>query len=558
VARLLLVAAVGVVPAALSAQMRRSPPPEGTPRFLVNTLRATDKSLGVQAADAIRSRLTQDFPSRALWIIDKNNTCAVLEASGFACDVAPEPSTARQLAQQLRADEYLFGTVTRTDRGFRIESSMALTRDNTMIQPLPAAEGPRMLDAATQLSRTLQEARKQLAPEKQCETALADGKPAEAAQHARAAIAAYPRSTLGRVCLAQAMVNQKAPADSIIQVTQQALEMYPDLVPALRLAINAYTQAGNQDSMVALSTRLLALAYTDTRLVEELVGNIAAASNPRVALPIINDVLQKNPGDAQLMRLRFRLLLAAREWKEAAVAGEELVRTDTSHADTLFFRLLAVAYVTDSQPQKAAEVTARGVAKFPNAAHLWSLHSQILRQAGQTQQAMEAIRKALALDPKTQGGYTRLAQIQLEMGQSDSAFATLKQAVANGEDKELIGQIVVVEANKVLKQAQTTKARADWEKVVAIAAQADSIASSATSKFMLGVAAFQVGDAALRENVEARSCDLAMLADRMFVITQIELPKGASVQPQTAGQILQALLAYGPSLEGQKKQFCRS
>ena len=43
----------------------------------------------------------------------------------------------------------------------------------------------------------------------------------------------------------------------------------------------------------------------------------------------------------------------------------------------------------------------------------------------------------------------------------------------------------------------------------------------------------------------------------MFVIVQLELPKGAKVQPQTAGQLLQAVTQYTPAVEQQKKRFCK-
>ena len=92
----LVVAAALLSPASAEAQRTRViAPPEGTPRFMIPTLRtqAEDKSIGVDAADALRSRLRQDFSTKELWVISKENICALLEASGFPCDVAPDRVT---------------------------------------------------------------------------------------------------------------------------------------------------------------------------------------------------------------------------------------------------------------------------------------------------------------------------------------------------------------------------------------------------------------------------------------------------------------------------------
>lgn len=109
--------------------------------------------------------------------------------------------------------------------------------------------------------------------------------------------------------------------------------------------------------------------------------------------------------------------------------------------------------------------------------------------------------------------------------------------------------------------AQASKLRPDWERAVALLAPADSIAPSENSKFLLGVAAFQTGYAVVQENEKekdkTKGCTMAQLAERMFVITQLELPKGAKVQPQTAGQLLGYVAQLTAPVESQKKKFCK-
>ncbi|MFN2398237.1 MAG: tetratricopeptide repeat protein [Gemmatimonadaceae bacterium] len=555
----LLVAAFLGGPAVLLAQRTttRNAPPADAPRFMVSVLKSTDKGLGVQAADAIRSRLGQDFPSKELWVIPKNDVNATLEASGFQTDVPLDGLTAQLLAKNLRADEFLDGTITKTPSGFRIESRMVLTRDANMTQPLPVAEGGRLLEAATAFSRSLRDARKQLAAERACELAIAGGKPDSAMTHARAAIAAYPRSTLGRVCLAQAMVSAKAPVDQVISIVNEVLEIDPRNKLALLIGARAYTDAKNAPKALDLWTQAVTFYPSDARLVADAVEVIARSETPRAALPIIQKAVQENPGDPSLMRLNWLILLAAREYKQAITLGEEMARTDTSAADTAYFVRLTAAYASDSQPQKAAEVTARGVAKFPNNATLLSLHSQTLRVAGQNQQALEAAKRALAANPRVEHGWYRRALIELDLGQSDSAMKSLGQAIASGEDKALVGQVLLVQGNQAYKRAAASKTRTDYETAVRLLSQADSVGTTKESKFLLGVASFQLGDIAVRENQTAKNCQLAKLAESSFTTAQIVLPAGGAVDPKTTATLLSAIPQYSLAVEGQIRQLCK-
>ena len=566
---LLLAGGVGAGPASLEAQ-RRNAPPADAPRLMVHTLRSDNKDLGVRTADAIRKRIADDF-SKNLGVISEKDIKATLEASGFDPNAAPDPITARLLAQQLRADEYMDGTATKTPKGVRAETRMVLTRDADMAQPLPPAEG-KPGDVAKAVSRSLKEARKQLGDVRKCQTSLQGGKPQDAVAAARAAIRAYPQSTLGRVCLAEAYAARKAPNDSIIAVTNEILKLDPRSRPALRLSAEAYKAAGNGDRAIQAWTTLLATDPKNVKLQTQVVNELAAARKPELAKPIIDRAVAENPGDPDLIRLRWLVSLAAKDWKTAISTGEQMIKSDTAAlADTMFFIRLAAAYASDSQPQKAAETTARGVARHAKNGTLWSLHAQTLRLAGQTQQSVDAAKRALAINPKLENGWIRLAQAQLELGQTDSAIVSLKQAVANGEDSTLVGQTLLVEGNKAYKAAvaskaaadssksadDMTRAREDFGRAVGILSQADSLAPSPTVKFLLGAAAFQLGDAAVRQNQKAKSCDLATEAEGAFATAQVNVPAGGSVQPDAAKQLMDALGQYQPVVAAQKKRFCK-
>jgi predicted Zn-dependent protease len=543
-----------LAPAALLAQTRTEKLPDETPRALVVAFHSPEKGTGTNLGEQIRTRLQSDIPIKQMYVIPKATICANLEASGFPCDSMPDAITSRLLATSLRADFYVDGIVVKTGTGYKADARLVLARDNSMVQPLPSITANKLGDVASQLSKAILEARKELPDERTCETKLAAGDAAGAITAAKAAIAIYPQSTIGRVCLANALIKQNAPGDSVIAVASKVVEIDPRSRPALIMLGDAYAAKKDLNHAVEAWTKLIAAYPKDVQLVSTVVNKIGQSGEAAAAKPIIVAAVDSNPGDPDLVHLKWLILLATKDCPGATTAGEQMIKTDTASADTTFYQRQAACYASENDPQKAAATAAQGVAKFKNNAGLWSLYAQTLRMAGQLPQSLAAAQTAVKLDPKTEHGYLRIAQAQIDLNQPDSAIATLKQAVAAGEDKATVGQFLLVLGNKAYKDA--TK-REDWQRAETILAASDSIAPSPAAKFVLGVSAFKVGDSAVRENQTAKTCDLAKLAESSFLTAQINIAAGGSIDAKTAQQLLSALEQYRPAVQGQVKKFCK-
>ena len=556
-----IVLALGAVaPVPLSAQTRtQTTLPDETPRVLIVAFRSPEKGAGPQLGENVRTKLQADIPMKQLYVIPKATICANLEASGFPCDSMPDAITSRLLATSLRADFYVDGTVTKTATGYQSNARLVLARDNSMVQPLPAASGNKLGDIASQLSKSILEARKELPDERACETKLTSGDATGAITAAKAAIALYPNSTIGRVCLANALLKQNAPADSVIAVASKVVELDPHNRPALIMLGDAYAGKNDLNHAVEAWTNLIASYPKDVQLVSTVVNKIGQSGQAAAAKPIIVKAVDENPGDPDLVHLKWLILLATKDCAEATVAGEQMVKTDTAAADTTFFLRQSACYASANDSQKAAETAAHGVAKFKNNAALWSLYAQTLRLAGQLPQSLAAAQTAVKLDPKTEHGFLRIAQAQIDLNQPDSAVATLRQAVASGEDKATVAQFLLVVGNKAYKDAAAVDPiiRPNMQRAEMILAASDSISPTPAAKFVLGVAAFKIGDSAVRENQKAKQCDLAKLAESSFLTAQINVAAGGSIDPKTAQQLLSALEQYRPAVEGQIKKFCK-
>ena len=135
--RVLLTAAAFVTLAPLASAFAQRTEP--VPHLMITTFSGSEPGLGVQAAEAIRSRLTRDIDPKKLFVIPQKDVHATLTASGYSTTESLQPNDARALANLLRADEYIEGTVTKTPSGVKLESRLVLALDNTIQQPLAPA-----------------------------------------------------------------------------------------------------------------------------------------------------------------------------------------------------------------------------------------------------------------------------------------------------------------------------------------------------------------------------------------------------------------------------------
>ena len=540
---------------------RRMPSPD-VARLMVLTLRAEDRAVGVEAADEIRNRLEREFNCQELIIISRNDIFNTLSVSGYDTAAALNPNDAKLLGQNVRADEYIAGSVQRSPEGFTANLNLVLQRDPALAQPLEPITGRRLGDVARAAVGQIKEARKQIDAEKKCVAALREGKNEEAVQHADYGITQYPRATLARLCKQAAYAQMNFPADSMLRIANEILQIDPRSRLALLSAARAYESTQQDEKAVQAWTTLISLDPTNTGLVEQATTYLVRSGNAAAAKPIIDEAVQQNPGDPDLQELRWLVLLTIRDWKAAIPVGEELARTDTAFADSTFFVRLVTAYQADSQPQRAAETAARGVAKFPRNTTLLMLLAQNARVSGQLQQAEQAIRQALAIDPRTPRGWLQLAQVRWDLGQPDSSMVALRQALANGEDSSLVAQSTLFFAGQIQSQANASKALADWERAIPFFTLADSLQTAAgqpqpQTRFLLGFAAYNVANALIAQLQQTKSCEVAQRAHQHVQLTATKVREGGTFNPDAAGQLMQWTMQALPFAEAQVKALCR-
>ncbi len=530
------------------------------PRFMVPVFRTSggaERGLGAQVADALRERMGGDFMMRTLWIIPKSDIDNALEQSGYSKTEPLNSNDAKQLANLIRAEEYVEGTLNKTAAGFEFDGALLLVRGDGMVQPLPKVTGAKIGDIAKGVAGAIEGARKPLDDVKKCTTNWRLNKYAEAAKDARSGMQDYPNSVMSRVCLLELANSQKQGPDSIIKYSEDILKLHSQNRRALALVADAYGEKKMDEQQIRALTTLLALDPTNARLTETVVNIIAASGKPEVARPIIDEAVKQNPGDPSLIRLQWRIYLALKEYKQAVTIGEEMIKTDTAAADTNFFTRIVAAYSADSNYAKGAEWAARGTSKFPQNANLWMLNAQLARQAGQAPQALEAVKKALAINPKTDRANVMVAQIYMELNQPDSVIAALQRAEAAGDDKALIGGMALTVGNRMRTTFSQSKKVEDAQAALKVLAYSDKVNPTDNAKFLQGIINLTMGQQLLTEASAEKSCDKAKAANEAFTNAQIQIPPGGKAFPDQARAAMEGLTQLAPYGDKAQKALCK-
>lgn len=519
--RPLAAAAALLVVAADTADAQRRPPRPDTPFLTVQVFRSADKIAGPQASDALRDELIRTYPGPVLWVIEKERLTELLEQSGYPSNEQLARSDENALAKFQRADEYIRGNITQEGDGqWRLDAQLVLTRDLTLVQPLPAARGPRPDRAARALIRGLNEARDQLPYEKRCMDHARNQRYDQAISEADKAIEKYPQATLVRYCKLEVLRAQNAPADAQTALSEEILSIDPNSRKALAVAADAYQAAGNTEKANEYLVRLLAAEPTNASLAQRVVDALAASRQYDVAKRIVEQAVVDNPGDIGLLKLRFLILASAGDYLPAIQAGEELVQLDTAVADVQFFTRLSALYLatagveaakaepnerladsllTATPPDTAASMTARaasrparmaadsiyrlaanaaqrGTTKFPREAQLWQFQSQALRSAGDLPGSIAAAKMALEVNPFQPAGWLQVAQAYISLQQNDSAVVALRNSVEAGDNADIIAAVLSSIGNQMRVQGGNEKSIPMLEEAVALLSYADTVA----------------------------------------------------------------------------------
>jgi len=592
VTTLLLSLAFGTLAAAPAAAQKKTPEftrqglliPNFAPRG------TADFGYGRKAADDVRSRVAKLSNKREVDVISGGDIRFQLTKSGIPEDSILDEQSLRLLGRYLRADEYVVAAVERSPKGVRLTGRLVLMRDPRLLEPLPPASAADLGLAADAFGHAVVAARAELPAQRRCENALRDAQPQRALEFAREAVAAYPSGVLAHVCLTWALRASGAPAAQVLEAAKQVLagdSLNPHGLESAAIALDSLRRRDES------ATYWLRLAATDTanlELTQRVIFAMVMGGSSRRAEPLIVRVADAHPDSISLRRLAWRVTYENRSWPLAIKSGEALLAVDSAAArDSVFMLRLASAYRANGDTYKALALAARGVAAFPGDATLYTLYTQFvksesdsviprglahfprsaellamsareLRAKGQLADALAASRQALAVDSTLDRGELMIAQGEIELGRPDSAIAALRRAASRGEDTALVAQFALARGNTLLKAANGTKSRDDFQLAMRFLALADTLRRTPQSAFLVGVAAYSITQSALTDAPKAtektQSCELSHLGAATLPMARAGLEAGQEVSPEAARQFLDYLGQMEPYVQRQIDAFC--
>jgi tetratricopeptide (TPR) repeat protein len=537
--------ALGIVgvPTLASAQSGRgNQPGPDTPRLLVVVCQSPVRALGVEVADAMRTRFINQMNPRQLFIIPREHMVTFLESSGYKADSSLGPTDMRELARGLRADDLLGCDVVKNGTAMRVSPRLMLASDPSVAQPLPVIETSSLNDVGRQAERSYHEARKQLVDDRACKNHLRsalDGsgkviKPDEldkAVVSANTGIAKYSNATIVRLCLANTY-QLKQMWDSVLSVIDVIKKIDPGskqanifAVEATKRKADAETDPVKQQVYREASVRLLVAVLNsdpyNQAVQNSVISELAKLGKPAVAIPIVDDLLKLSPGDPPLLRTRWQLMGAdaassdsatkAAKFERYLVAGEEMVKADTALADSVYYSRQVSAAMTVSAV-KGVEWTSKAVVKYPTNQDYWWYKASMERKAGQTDAASRSLSRLVQLNSKYPNATVMLAQLYVDQRMFDSAVAMARRAVQAGEPRQTWGQLLIAPMNAQYVRADSANVRAnadssnrdkraaatlEFEAALALAQEVEKMSPSPHAYFFMSVSAYQIGVAAV-------------------------------------------------------------
>jgi tetratricopeptide (TPR) repeat protein len=548
---------------------RGGAPGPDTPQLVVSVLASSDPSIGLAARDAIRKRIQSEHTATDIYVTPAATIKAVLEAAGFNPDSVLGTTDLIALATQVRGDYALDGTVERTPNGVTTSVRLVSKRGPQIVaEPLVAIVGSDIGDVAKKVDRAVAEALRALAFNNDCRRAVLVGDYRQAMAAAQQGLRIRPTSEALNLCALSALSATQVSPDSIITVASVVISVDSSSSAAWAYLADAYA-AKSDTARELVATRMLhRVDSTNVPVILNLVDRLVGIGQPDPALATLDTALIDSPANADLLKKKWLLELHLGRFAEALKTGPVLIAADSIAATVNFYQRQLGAAANAHDTLASRRIALEASSRFPKTVDFLLFLARDAVDGGSPRDALAFVDRVLAIEPANQAAWQLAIAAHAKAFGLDSTIAVARRAQAAGVSKDAVSGPLVAVVAPVLDAAQSTQSRAAWEKVLRYALAVDSVASSPRSQFYIGVAAYQVATneaQSLAERTKAKSpsraerllmCESSTRLVDFVEIVMIAMPKGGSVDPAIAAQILGALPGVSDYASSVKHAAC--
>lgn len=552
------------------AQRGGNPRPD-TPQLVVSVLASSDPKVGRDATNAIQERLQSEHSATDLYIVPRTKIDTALTQSGFNPDSALDGPEAVALARLVRGDYALTGTIERTAAGVQtfIRLLMAQNGQQIVSEPLAPVTGSDVGDVAKKVDRVVSDAIRALAFNRECRKAALVGDYTQALAAARQGLQLKSASVALNLCVLSVLNATHGSPDSVIGIASVIAAADSGNAVAWATLANVYDQRGDSAHALTALRAMRRIDPSDDKVTTAIVDREVNGGHPEAALAVLDSALVLNSDDAQLLRKRWLLHLRLGQFAQALKSGPALIAADSTFATEDYFRRQLGAAKGANNTVAAHRIALNAAERFPRTIDFLLTLSRDALDANTPAEALSYANRGLAIEASNGAAWQFAVAAHVQAGDVDSAAAVARRALAAGVSSDAIGASLLAVVTPALDAAQKSHARSDWEKVLRLSAAVDSVASSARSQYYVGVAAFEIvqgdmeslaGYAKVRSPARAQrqaACTSSTELADLVAIAAVAVPRGGSVDPATAGQIIAALPGYSEFLNSVKQASCR-
>ncbi|HEY7193892.1 MAG TPA: hypothetical protein VH439_09130 [Gemmatimonadales bacterium] len=411
---------LGVVLTARAQQL--AAPAQPTERLLILPLMwntPADSAAAIALSDAVRDRVNQLVKSKVM-VVTKAKLCEALGQSGFACNGLLDEQQAKQLARFLQVHSYVHGDYAKQGADVQVydigSSGIAgrfTTANGTPGAPAAMAEG--IAQRIAQMVRISE-------PVRDCNDERRKGQFSRARAAANKALQIDPNSTGAWLCIATIHEAQRAPIDSVIYASQQALKGDSCNGTALEKLASGYQQKG--DTAKAMDAYVQQLCG-EPRNVQKRLGVaqlLKLNHNTDRAVHVLDEGLKLMPGEQQLLEYKLTICTESSNFRCASDVWVAKLEHDSAlGGDTTFLKPAIGAAQQVSDTAALMMITGAAVKHFPNNASYVKARAGAYELAGKTDSALIFYKKALAIEPNDVATSLQVAKTLVDRAVWDTA-----------------------------------------------------------------------------------------------------------------------------------------
>jgi len=413
--------ALSVAPAQAQLHSRR---PTEQALFLIPAPQSPDDSAFVVAlADDVRDEM-EDRLRRQIITIPSANICRVLEESAYRCDAVLNPADADRLAQAMRADVYIVGSMWREDDTPVSRFRMVDVRRTGLSGwvTVPGAPGASPEDFATTIIDSLEHQMEAARWARECTEERDRGDFEESMVRAHRALAIYPNHPSAAMCAEVVSEVLQQPADSQIAYLELAVAGDSLLSRGWERLGRMYQAKGDSTASLQAFAQQSRTRPTDRQLRMGVIAGAITLGSYDVARDLADEWMAVVPTDLGILQLKARACVEGGLWGCALDASRQWYELDsTLVGDSAFYQQVIGAAQSLGNTTEQLEWSAEAVRHVPGSASLWRAHAAALVAEASTVGAVAGVEA----DPGRADSLAALEQVY-----TDSAVAVYDHLLA--------------------------------------------------------------------------------------------------------------------------------